>query len=963
MKLSARVLVAGSIACALIAAVCTAFYFNENKEYQFSKFLPQEGEEGEDHDKLRELWWNAMHRAAPGTDWKQIELQNDALLLTQKNEMRKNFGAPGVLDESFANGKITGQWSERGSNNIAGSTIGVDYVPETNMIYTITSGGSLWKGKLDGTQWTVLNDDIVFSNNEVSAFQKPGGGVRVLTFQYSTGLMYSDDDGKTFTRCGGKLGNTSQFFESYLKRIFVADDAARTVYAEVYGYDYLLNTNVVTLFKSLDAGKTFNEVDVAQVTDSDNTSAHKPYNSNDVFTVFVSAGSAVTTKVSGGTVTKKVAFASGIMSPCNLKAVNIGGAVTLYLLINNVTVFRSTDEGTSWTKMGTLPFSSWGRFDVSNTNATHLFAGAVNAIRSYNSGATWVTVNEWYEYYNNIPGKLHADIMEIKQFKKQDGTPFAIINNHGGCAVSYDDITTTNNLTLTGLYNGQFYDVLTNPLNTDQIFIGTQDQGWQLAVTANTPGILNMTQQISGDYGHLAMSENHKHLWSEYPGGWILYYNDPLSTSISSSWTMPGTAKPVYGWILPTAELPGSENAVLMAGGNINGGDGSYLVKVEALNAYPYTITPTQYNYEFRSHSNQGWGGISAINASSVDAGRLYVGAEDGTFFYSEDNGTTWNKSTLNGPGPWYLYGNSIYSSKNVSKLVWYAGSGYSNPAVYESTDGGKTFTAISTGLPNTLVFEICANADETLLFAGTEAGPYVYVREDKKWYSLTGAATPLQSYTSVEYIPSLNTVRFGTFGRGVWDFKITSLVLPITLTNFSAALQNKNAVLNWTTANETNTSHYNIQRSFDGKNFTAIAKQSAAGTSASQHSYTYTDANVTALNKPIIYYGLQITDKNNSVAYSKIVQLNFSANNAIAFAMYPNPASTTLHLTISGAENKAMNIRITDMNGRQVYAEKISNTADVFNHDINLSSLQKGTYIIEIISAKGNSKAKFVKE
>ncbi|HRH60749.1 MAG TPA: T9SS type A sorting domain-containing protein, partial [Chitinophagaceae bacterium] len=88
-----------------------------------------------------------------------------------------------------------------------------------------------------------------------------------------------------------------------------------------------------------------------------------------------------------------------------------------------------------------------------------------------------------------------------------------------------------------------------------------------------------------------------------------------------------------------------------------------------------------------------------------------------------------------------------------------------------------------------------------------------------------------------------------------------------------------------------------------------------------------------------------------------------FSANNAIAFAMYPNPASTTLHLTISGAENKAMNIRITDMNGRQVYAEKISNTADVFNHDINLSSLQKGTYIIEIISAKGNSKANFVKE
>jgi hypothetical protein len=46
-----------------------------------------------------------------------------------------------------------------------------------------------------------------------------------------------------------------------------------------------------------------------------------------------------------------------------------------------------------------------------------------------------------------------------------------------------------------------------------------------------------------------------------------------------------------------------------------------------------------------------------------------------------------------------------------------------------------------------------------------------VYIAEDEEWTDLAGISAPDQTYWSVEYIPELNTARFGTYGRGIWDF------------------------------------------------------------------------------------------------------------------------------------------------------------------------------------------------
>ena len=59
------------------------------------------------------------------------------------------------------------------------------------------------------------------------------------------------------------------------------------------------------------------------------------------------------------------------------------------------------------------------------------------------------------------------------------------------------------------------------------------------------------------------------------------------------------------------------------------------------------------------------------------------------------------------------------------------------------------------------------------MIFAATEIGPYVYSENENEWFFLSGLSAPDQTYWTVDFIPEINTARFGTYGRGIWDFVI----------------------------------------------------------------------------------------------------------------------------------------------------------------------------------------------
>ena len=614
-------------------------------------------------------------------------------------------------------------------------------------------------------------------------FFKTGGGNRIIALTGKASLLYSDNDGATFSPANIQFpvpGSNNNVVSSMV----VLNDSAKTIYALAIGWDNNVGGAQAMCFRSTDQGLNFTLIHTFPLNNENKISLCNPYNTNDVFILDNQSNLTklrlwTATAASVSLVSEFPISSSDLNQISILKGQKSGSTTTLYALFNNNKLYRTTDAGATWTFKGTLPTPSWNRLDVSVSNPDALFFGGLNAWRSLNQGVTWTAVNQWSEYYNNVAGKLHADIMEITGFKKTDGTPFTIINNHGGVAVSYDNLLTTNNLSISGLTNAQYYDVTTDPANNNRVFSGSQDQGMQRNLNGLAPGVLNLNQVLSGDYGHLCLAGTPKHLWTEYPGGVIYYYDDPNGNYLSTYY-MSGTQKPNAGWMMPMVNVADStDNSVLMGGGNFNGGGGSYLCKITATGS---SFSTVQYNYDFRANSNNGSSGISAIECSRKNVNKIYVATEDGSFFYSNDKGVNWSKSVLLGPRPWYIYGSGIYSSRIDANIVWFCGSGYSSAPVLKSTDGGQTFLSMNTGLPNTLVHQIVGNENENMLFAATDAGPYVYIVADNKWYSLTGANTPIQSYTSVEYLSASNTVRFSTYGRGIWDLKITASTVA---TNF----------------------------------------------------------------------------------------------------------------------------------------------------------------------------------
>lgn len=179
-----------------------------------------------------------------------------------------------------------------------------------------------------------------------------------------------------------------------------------------------------------------------------------------------------------------------------------------------------------------------------------------------------------------------------------------------------------------------------------------------------------------------------------------------------------------------------------------------------------------------------------------------------------------------------------------------------------------------------------------------------------------------------------------------------TSPPLPVKLVNFTCTQNQESIVLNWETASEINTAYFNVQKSYDGKDFTTIATINAKGAS----SYNYSDqltTNSLALNT--LYYRLQMIDKDGKTDYSNIRTLNFKPQTLNSFNLYPNPAQNQLYFT--GSDIKQ--VVITDNYGRTI--KQINNPSS--QQAINIQHFSSGLYFIKATLQNGTIRnQKFIK-
>ncbi len=187
------------------------------------------------------------------------------------------------------------------------------------------------------------------------------------------------------------------------------------------------------------------------------------------------------------------------------------------------------------------------------------------------------------------------------------------------------------------------------------------------------------------------------------------------------------------------------------------------------------------------------------------------------------------------------------------------------------------------------------------------------------------------------------------SLGGGTAAIQMTYSALPVDLSYFRAAAQDCKAELNWAVASEINFSHYEIERSHNGRDFEMISVISSSD--AEQFaSYVFLDENAQTNN----YYRLKMVDLDGTFKYSSVEFLSIDCGDD-NILIYPNPvlAQNFVHISFEQIEGP-VSVSVFDAAGKRI---------KVIDYNVNnnetlmdISGIPAGIYFIRF-----HYKGKFV--
>lgn len=163
---------------------------------------------------------------------------------------------------------------------------------------------------------------------------------------------------------------------------------------------------------------------------------------------------------------------------------------------------------------------------------------------------------------------------------------------------------------------------------------------------------------------------------------------------------------------------------------------------------------------------------------------------------------------------------------------------------------------------------------------------------------------------------------------------------LPVTL--FGLKVQNSNDanLLRWKTAQESNVSHFEIERSGDGRQFATIGSTAANGSTTIATDYHYQDAQpADGWN----YYRIRAVDLNGASTLSEIVSIQHNEEKKhLQISATPNPARSFVNIR----SPQSGTLQVVNSAGKVILQQQITANADSW---VRTSSWAKGVYFLRI--------------
>jgi hypothetical protein len=234
----------------------------------------------------------------------------------------------------------------------------------------------------------------------------------------------------------------------------------------------------------------------------------------------------------------------------------------------------------------------------------------------------------------------------------------------------------------------------------------------------------------------------------------------------------------------------------------------------------------------------------------------------------------------------------------------------------------------------------------------------YKYIRKDRIDFKL-GGRTNSNGGSSGDVGIRMNSLWFKKFSLAP-----ALVTLPVDFTSFTAMLLNKttNVSLKWTTASEKNVSHYIVERSKDGKEYSQAGVVFAANTNEN-NTYTYTDNNATAHGN-VLYYRVRSVDADGTLKYTatRMIRAGKQTENTVAILAYPNPVTNELRVTIpNNWQDKKVVYEVFTTTGTAVYKTVSVNSSQTESLDV--SKQAPGFYMVKVSCGTETAMQKIIKK
>jgi Secretion system C-terminal sorting domain len=209
-----------------------------------------------------------------------------------------------------------------------------------------------------------------------------------------------------------------------------------------------------------------------------------------------------------------------------------------------------------------------------------------------------------------------------------------------------------------------------------------------------------------------------------------------------------------------------------------------------------------------------------------------------------------------------------------------------------------------------------------------------------------------------------INEVRFGNITDSIFTvqdryscgyFRPVAMpnfyVLPVKYLSFNANAEENAVTLIWVTEQEINNNHFEVERSFDGINFTTIGLVSGGFENENRKNYQFKDKDAEVGSKSIIYYRLKQVGNDGKTTVTNILAVKLQAKPGVVVQTSPNPFTENLNLSFATTENGFAQITITSINGQKMITKHTAVSRGYNNLQLNgFTRLAPGMYTVQLI-------------